>query len=91
MLRALSRTVYTFTTTLNRIKPNSNLNPIYRKLIIGTGVGLCIFQISNRTNAIEDKEIEKVKKQMNRTISDLKNKYGDTTVYPNIKYILFQA
>jgi hypothetical protein len=39
----------------------------------------------------EDKEIEKVKKQMNRTISDLKNKYGDTTVYPNIKYILCQA
>lgn len=57
MLRTVSRTVYTFFTALNRSKTQAKLVPIYQKLIIGTGIGLCIFQISNRTNAIEDKEI----------------------------------
>lgn len=46
MLRTVSRTVYTFFTALNRSKTRASWFR-FIKVIIGTGIGLCIFQILN--------------------------------------------
>jgi hypothetical protein len=55
-----------------------------RALLIAAGTALslgCAF-------AIEDEAIRNLKGLMNKEISALRNEYGQTTVYPEIKYEL---
>lgn len=56
------------------------------RLMLAASLGSMVYFLSPyRVRAIEDQEIQKVKKEMERVRAEVRNKYGDTTDYPVVK------
>lgn len=66
---------------LSRANLNSHLQ---RAFLMGTGLIISLGYVF----AIQDDSIRNLRSLMNKEISSLRNQYGQTTIYPQIKYEL---